>query len=62
MKKKIVFVLGGSGLIGNAVIELLLKQNKFDLINLDIKKRKKSNFIYTHENFYKFDCNSDNLD
>ena len=51
MKKKIVFVLGGSGLIGNAVIELLLKQNKFDLINLDIKKRKKSNFIYTNSKF-----------
>lgn len=62
MKKKIVFILGGSGLIGNAVIELLLKQNKFYLINLDIKKRKKSNFISAQENFHKFDCNSNNLE
>ena len=45
--KKIVFLIGGSGLIGKEINNLLIKTN-YKVINFDIKK-KTNNFVY-------FDC------
>jgi len=62
MKKKIAFVLGGSGLIGNEVTKLLLANKKLKVINLDIKKRKTVSIeTKNSELFYKFDCKDRNL-
>lgn len=49
--KKIAYVIGGSGLIGNEVIKLLLKE-KINVINIDLKKRKNSQ---SSEIFQKLD-------
>ncbi len=53
--KKKAFVLGGSGLIGRAVINKLEKCG-CKIINLDVKKIKNSK-----HNFFKFDCTSSNV-
>lgn len=53
--KKKAFVLGGSGLIGRAVINKLEKCG-CKIINLDVKKIKNSK-----HNFLKFDCTSSNV-
>ncbi len=58
MKKKIVFILGGSGLIGSEVTRILLEKKIYEIINLDIKKNKSQN---NNEIFFKFDCNN-NID
>ncbi len=42
--KKIVYLFGGSGLIGSAINNLLIKNN-YKVINFDIKKKGK-NFVY----------------
>ena len=49
-KKKLAFVLGGSGLIGKSVIKKLEKL-ECRTLNLDIRKSKKSKYDYL-----KFDC------
>ena len=49
MKKKLVFLFGGSGLIGKEIDKLLKKEN-YKVVNLDTKKSGK-NHIY-------FDCSS----
>lgn len=54
IRKKTAFVLGGSGLIGSAVIQKL-KLLKCKTINLDIVNKDKSN------NFYKFDYTKSNI-
>lgn len=46
-KKKIVFIIGGSGLLGKKIQDKLNRQ-KYEIINLDIKKSGKK-FVY-------FDC------
>ena len=53
--KKKAFVLGGSGLIGRAVINKLEKCG-CKIINLDLKKIKNSEHI-----FFKFDCTTSNV-
>ena len=42
--KKIVYLFGGSGLIGSAINKLLIKNN-FKVVNFDVKK-KGNNFVY----------------
>ena len=37
--KKIVYLFGGSGLIGSAINKLLIKNN-YKVINFDIKKKR----------------------
>ena len=48
MKKKIIFVVGGNGVIGDAIISKLNKKNN-KVIILDIKKKKNQN-----ENLFKY--------
>ena len=54
-KKKLAFVLGGSGLIGKSVIKKLEKL-ECRTLNLDIRKSKKSKYDYL-----KFDCTNINV-
>lgn len=49
--KKISFIIGGTGLIGSEVIKSLLNE-KFQVINIDLKKRKNS---HPSEIFQKLD-------
>ena len=55
-KKKLAFVLGGSGLIGREVIKFFLLRN-IDVVNLDIVENK----LNKNQHFYKFDCNKKNI-
>lgn len=50
MKRK-VFIVGGSGIIGNYIANYLVKKNEFEIIIIDKKKPKIKNF----NNFIKFD-------
>ena len=61
-QKKLAFIVGGSGLIGSEVINLLLRNKKMKVINLDIVQRKeKIKNITNNEFFYRFDCRDKNL-
>ena len=62
MNKKIVFILGGSGLIGSEVVKLFLEKKKFNVINLDIKQKNISKLKNKEQHFCKFDCDSKNLE
>ena len=39
-QKKLAFIVGGSGLIGSEVINLLLRNKKMKVVNLDIVQKK----------------------
>ena len=61
MKNKLAFIIGGSGLIGKEVVNLLLLRG-VKVINLDLFKRKKDQInTLKKEKFHKFDCSKDNL-
>lgn len=62
MKNKKAFVLGGSGLIGNEVINKLLNQKKIKVINLDLKQRAVSKSQTNSEIFVKFNSNGKNYE
>lgn len=55
LNKKIVYVLGGSGLIGLKISELLSNHNA-KVINLDLNQKKIKNFHDNEVLFEKFDC------
>jgi len=61
MKNKLAFIVGGSGLIGKEVVNLLLLKG-VKVINLDLIERKKDQTsTFRKETFYKFDCSKNNL-
>ena len=64
LKSKKVFIVGGSGLLGNEIIKLLL-ENYASVINLDIVDKKKdlTKKYLKNYNFQKFDISDlENLD
>ena len=59
MKNKLAFIVGGSGLIGKEVVNLLLLKG-VKVINLDLIERKKNQTsTFRKETFYKFDCTNE---
>ena len=56
MKKKIIYIIGGSGLIGSEVVNQA-DNNLFKIVVLDKKKNSKFN---NNINFKKFDCTKTN--
>jgi len=55
LEKKIVYILGGSGLIGNETVKLLVNHNA-KVINLDIYEKKHKKINKNKLIFEKFDC------